>query len=60
MLVSHSALNTSLNQIDRAYQVHKQRLKNIKKCVDNDPPTGYEEFHGKKSPIRKVMAKNGK
>lgn len=41
-------------------QVHKERVKGARKCIDNAAPLYFHESHERKSPVRKVMAKAGK
>lgn len=40
-------------------QVHKERVKAAKKCIDNGAPQYFYESHERKSPTRKLMAKAG-
>lgn len=41
---------------EKNLEIHRHRLKGVKKLVDNDQPSG---FHRAQSPNRKQMAKKG-
>ena len=43
--------------IQKSYKVHKHRVKNMRKCIDNETPKSFVGHAGPRSPNRKVVAK---
>jgi hypothetical protein len=43
--------------LQKSYKVHKHRVKNMKKCVDNETPRSFVGQSGPRSPNRRVVAK---